>query len=141
MSKHQETVAVELSLTADEQKALNHEFSEPYGHDIRTGILGKLRAALQQPEDNKQVGGEFKAALENIVSQPHEPPVVSDWRRQFELVRNIALAALQPPNPQHPAPEAVCICGHTAHWHGNQGTGPCEDSPDCGCGSFSGGAK
>lgn len=41
---------VSITLTDDEKKALRHEFSEPYGHDIRIGILGKLRAALSEGE-------------------------------------------------------------------------------------------
>lgn len=43
---------VTVKLTRDELQALCHELSEPYGHEIRGGILGKLRAALNS-EQNK----------------------------------------------------------------------------------------
>ncbi len=30
----------------------------------------------------------------------------------------------------------ICVCGHTAYWHGNGGGGMCEHDQDCRCGEF-----
>ena len=50
------------------------------------------------------------------------------WRQRDE-----ALATREEPQGD----DAVCQCGHIAHWHGDQGKGACEHDEDCACAEFS----
>jgi hypothetical protein len=35
-----------------------------------------------------------------------------------------------------PNPKALCVCGHTAHWHSHRGAGDCEHDGRCRCQQF-----
>lgn len=56
---------VVVRLTDDEQAALRHEFSEPYGHEIRVAIFGKLRAALDSPPVEVNETNEYRVLGED----------------------------------------------------------------------------
>ncbi|HSC20712.1 MAG TPA: hypothetical protein VLC07_03200 [Solirubrobacterales bacterium] len=53
-----------LELTDIEQEALHHELSGPYAIEVRSGIFGKLRAALDSPPIEERV--EYRVYADSV---------------------------------------------------------------------------
>jgi hypothetical protein len=68
-----------LELSDDEKAALRHQFSEPYGHEIRIGIFEKLRAALDSPPVEER--REFRAVYDENDTTWKSGGVVDDRAR------------------------------------------------------------
>ena len=69
-------------------------------------------------------------AIEKVRSTRLDGPLMSVLDACDELEKACNGTGKQPqPEPQGKR-GAVCVCGHSDHWHGNHGRGSCEASPD-----------
>lgn len=95
---------VTITLDPVEKEALRHETSEPYGHEVRTRLFEKLRAALDattQPDSSGEAGQddkhrEFDAWLS---FRPEFAEVLTAFRSAFGI------------DTQKAEPEKTCPCG------------------------------
>jgi len=101
------------------------------------GRVGELEAALaarEEPQERQPTGAEVErgtAILDTLMQGG-----VATWfppSERIEVVRDILVAAREEPRGD----DAMCQCGHIAHWHGAQGKGSCEHDEDCACAEFS----
>jgi hypothetical protein len=106
---------VVITLTETEQQAFRGEFSEPYGRDIRLGVIGKLRDALEEPEARP---GVFEEALEAIARDQHrgrQPHWTDTPNDEWRLFLNSA-------SPQEIARRALAARAPTTSPVGEEGT-------------------
>jgi len=75
---------VTITLDEVEKEALRHETSEPYGHEVRTRLFAKLRAALD-PSD-VDLMAPLMDSFDAVMRRPTDQPQVPSGQQQLEKI-------------------------------------------------------
>lgn len=127
MPDRTQTILVELE--SHEVEALRHELSEPYGRDIRIGILGKLRDSLAQRQeaDPRETGTWPDSPSLRRSQSEHQGDEGSGFEQIADCLEEAREPCRQPCRPWsgHPSTQVeededcddLCTCGHERFHH------------------------